>query len=134
MICPTKPNLFTFRVFAVQAIASTEQRQYRLLNNIPYLKFQNCDAGVQIFQQKVCLDLRQKRELVCYSYYCPSFRSAFLNALKMLWSRMLNTGVHVHFSKLSPFAVIKNGLLLNMFDHSSLTVQSMQYKKMANLV
>ena len=50
MICPTKPNLFTFRVFAVQAIASTEQRQYRLLNTIPYLKFQNWDAGVQSFQ------------------------------------------------------------------------------------
>ena len=41
--------------------------------------------------------------------------------------------VHVHFSKLLPFAVIKNGLLLNMFDHSSLIAQSIQYQKNGQL-
>ena len=30
MIYPSKPNLFTFRVFAVQTIASTEQGHYKI--------------------------------------------------------------------------------------------------------
>ena len=48
-------------------------------------------------------------------------------------NNMLITGVQVHFSKLPPFAVIKNGLLLNMFDHSSLIAQSIQYQKNGQL-